>query len=139
MQRARVAQTLFWPGVFATAAVLLIFSGESTNAWPIVVLLLTGLLVASGAVREFLIMLSGRMSRVSGFGFQVDLTPLTPGNVDLIRDNVEETFRVYRSKIKRDFDQLIYLHNIPMQREQVIKNCVLPLLSEKVKLAILGG
>jgi hypothetical protein len=99
-------------------------------AWPVVVLVLGSVLIATGGASNFLQFASVRLARFNLLGMQIDLSPKQAARV---RDDVEDTIASFRPKLQREYDRLIHLYDLNAKRLQLIEKYVRPLLGDEVQ------
>ncbi len=87
-------------------------------AWPVVVILIF-LLTPLG--RRLIDTVSRRVTRVKGYGIEVELSPEKAAE---LRDNLQDVFTEYRTKMKAKFDQLVLAYNIREHIKTITMQCL---------------
>jgi hypothetical protein len=99
-------------------------------AWPIIALIGLILLFLTQQGSALLDKLPGRVKRVSAFGVELELNVETS---TVVRENAEETFSAYRTRIAREFDRLIHINAVNDLRREVVENYVVNALQPSAK------
>ncbi len=103
-------------------------------AWPVTVLLLVLAFLAwvtySTAAKPFLLIMFGRVRKVTAFGVEFDLSEKAALQT---RTNVEAGFDELRQSLKRQFDSLISSQDLNTKLFAVADKAVKPVLSDDAK------
>lgn len=96
--------------------------------WPAVVALAVVLLIATSGGRRLLAALPGRVSKVSAFGVELDLTAEVAKEV---RESVKQSLDEYRQRINNEFDRQVETKQINELRIHVVEEGVRHAISER--------
>lgn len=96
-------------------------------AWPLVALVALFVAVLSGPTSGWLRGLGRRMSKVSAFGVEVQLTEDASTEITRV---TQESFTALRTAVKVEFDRLIHANQIEDKRNSLVEDHVIPSLKK---------
>lgn len=99
-------------------------------AWPVAVIAILGVIAATQSGRSLVGALVGRVSKVSAFGVDVELTPQAAIEA---KATIEGTFAEYGAKVRIEFNRQVAIHSVDALHRSLVKDFIWDSLSEEVR------
>lgn len=99
-------------------------------AWPVAVVAILAVVAATPGGRRLVGALAGRVSKVSAFGVDVQLTAQAAIEA---KATIEGTFAEYGAKVRVEFNRQVAIHSLDARHRTLVKDFLWDSLSEEVR------